>query len=266
MILGNSEVSRHSIDAINRCIFKRVTALTLNQTESQTRRIWFVLDELTDAGKLDGLIPLAKKGRSKGACLLVAFQSVSGLRAEQLYGNHGADELLGQIGNRFVGRLECVTTAEYVSQLIGDQERTEVSRSVTSARESSSTTSYSPQVRRAVLPSEFLDLSPCNRANGLHGLGISRIAGVYHAHLPGRELFEEDLIPPAPDVPAFVPRDAHQQILQPWTAERAQAFGVVARPSTQHGRVPADRPKPRPFPSDDPLKGLFDDRCTRPES
>src|SRR5262249_3749671 len=34
LVLGNSEISRTAIDAINRCMFKRASDITLSQTES----------------------------------------------------------------------------------------------------------------------------------------------------------------------------------------------------------------------------------------
>ena len=104
------------------CIFKRASDVTLNKKESLTSRTWFYLDELADAGKLNGLVSLAKKGRSKGACLVIAFQSISGLRDDSLYGQCGCDELLGQIGTRFAGRLKCISTADYVSNLLIDRQ------------------------------------------------------------------------------------------------------------------------------------------------
>jgi Type IV secretion-system coupling protein DNA-binding domain len=40
-----------------------------------------VIDEVSEAGKLSGLGPLAKKGRSKGAAVVLALQSIEGLMA-----------------------------------------------------------------------------------------------------------------------------------------------------------------------------------------
>jgi len=114
---------RTAIETINRCISKRVCDLVLNQPDSNTRRTWFVLDEVSEAGKLDGLVSIMKRGRSKGAAAVLAFQSVSGLRNPTLYGPYLADEILGQVGNRFFGRIECVATAEWASSLFADQER-----------------------------------------------------------------------------------------------------------------------------------------------
>ncbi len=266
LVLGNSEVSRSSIDSINRCIFKRASDVTLDQSESKTRRTWFVLDELADAGKLPGLISLAKKGRSKGACIALAFQSISGLRDQSLYGKYGTDELMGQIGTRFIGRLECVSTAEYISQLIGEQEYVAESTSYTSAKESSTTRNYSVQVRKAVLPGTLLDLKPCSQKNGLTGFCITRSLGTFRTHIDGNQLFDVDLGSINESVPAFDPRPAIQQILQPWTEDEATKFGVDL-----HFRIPRKTPTTKPEaspkkrrsksktnPIADPLEGLFE--------
>ena len=271
LVLGNTEVSRHSIDSINRCIFKRASDVTLNKEESLTSRTWFFLDELADAGKLSGLISLAKKGRSKGACLVIAFQSVSGLRDESLYGQCGCDELLGQIGTRFVGRLECISTADYVSNLIGEQKFVEKSYSYTSSKENSSTVSYSTQVRKAVLPSTLLDIMPCSLSNGLSGYCITRSVGTFKTKIDGKWLFNEQLKPADESVPAFIPRPAMNQILEPWTEDEARRFGVdihwkpkkkaaAAIASSESGEEPVKRKKRRVKATipDDPLKELFE--------
>ena len=58
LVLGNHETSKHAINTINRCIFKRACDLTINLTESRSRRNWFIVDELAEIGRLDGLLPL----------------------------------------------------------------------------------------------------------------------------------------------------------------------------------------------------------------
>lgn len=226
LLLGNSEVSRHAIDSVNRTIFKRVSDVILDKPESHKSRTWVFLDELADAGKLPGLVSLAKKGRSKGACIAIAYQSISGLKDESHYGQFQCDELLGQIGTRFIGRLECVPTAEYASNLVGEQKFIEKSWSYTSARESSSTTTYSTQVRKAILPSTFLSIKPCSRTNGLTGYYVTRSVGTFKTTIPGSWLFDELLTPPDPNVAAFEPRDSRHQILEPWTEDEARKFGV----------------------------------------
>lgn len=254
-VLGNSEVSRVPIQTLNRCMFKRACDLTLSEPESTTRRNWFIVDELSDSGKLDGLVSLAKKGRSKGACLAVAFQSVAGLRDAQLYGPHFTEEILAQFGHKFIGRVECAASAEWASLLVGDQEIEQQTRSETSsAQGSSSTRNYQKVVRRGLLPSEFMDFPPCDRRNGLTGISFVPGIGVFRDHQPGKELFDIDLLPPAADVPAFVPRPVNDQYLRPWPPERAALFGI------QEQRPQSPRPRVEPDPTSrqhDALDDLF---------
>ena len=75
LVLGNDESARAAIDPINQALFKRAVELTLSRPErspqerqSGANQLWFFLDEIREAGRLDGLGRLLTKGRSKGAC------------------------------------------------------------------------------------------------------------------------------------------------------------------------------------------------------
>jgi hypothetical protein len=222
LILGNSETSRTAIQTINRCMFKRAVDICLHQSESFTRRTWLVIDELAEAGNLThALISALKRGRSKGICAALAFQSVSGIRDPKLYGPYFSDEILGLIANRFIGRLECPVTAEFISKLFGDQEVDGVSTSRTSSQHGGTfTESHQRVIRRAVLPGELMSLPSCNRCNGLSGYYIVRSLGAYPAQLPGDSLFDADLAAPQADVPEIIPRPVSAQYLAPWTSAR----------------------------------------------
>lgn len=244
LLLGNSETSRHPIDALNRCIFKRASDLALNQSESWTRRTWFCIDELSEAGKLEGLVSLAKKGRSKGACLIIAFQSVAGLRENSLYGPQLTAEILGQIGHRFIGRLECPETAEWASQLFGDQEVRQITVSKTFSQSNSTTQNEQFITRRAVLPSEFMSLLPCDELNGLTAYYLSRVTGAYSANIAGDQLFGSELVRRADDVPDFIPRPSEVQYLEPWTKEKSTQFAPL-RSKRRPARATVTRKKER---------------------
>jgi len=253
-ILGSSHVGRTPLATLARCMFKRAADITLDQSESTTRRNWFVVDELSDAGKLDGLVSLAKMGRSKGACLVVAFQSIDGLRDAQLYGPQFSEEFLAQIANRFIGRVESAASAEWASQLIGDQEIDQATSSQTTSKDGTShSVSRQRSVRRAVLPSEFLSIPLTHRRNGLSGLFFVPEIGVFRDRIDGPELFDRLLLPPA-DIPAFIPRPVDCQFLRPWTPERAAHFGI---PEKRPSRSPESTQQPRPTVERDELDDLF---------
>jgi hypothetical protein len=245
LVLGNSETSRTAIDAINRCMFKRASDIILQQNETLLPRTWFVLDELSEAGRLDGLVSLLKKGRSKGASVTLSFQSISGLRDSRMYGSYFTDEILGQIGNRFFGHLECPETAEWASKLFGDQEIEQYTTSQTKSKSGNSTTKNQQIVtRRVLLPAEFLMIPPCDLDNGLSGYFLTRSQGCFHANLPGDALFKGMLIPPAPGVPEYVPRAIDAQYLAPWTDQQRLIFGAVNPSKAQNLQKPRER-KPR---------------------
>lgn len=174
LILGNDEAQRTALDKMNQVIFKRLTELTLRKPEEGAGgTTHFVLDEIREAGKLDGLHQLLTKGRSKGAAVLIAFQDIEGMR--EVYGHQVANELTSQCGNKVF--LRCSgKTAEWASEHFGDQEvieyRTNTSSGTSSGSGSTDFIHHSSQkgkskgeskvetirTKKAVLPAEFADL------------------------------------------------------------------------------------------------------------
>ena len=102
LLLGNDEATRTALDAINQVIFRRVSELILNQSESETRRTWVFLDEVREMGHLEGLSRLLTKGRSKGCSIVLGFQDIEGLR--DVYGQKIAAEITGQCSNKAILR------------------------------------------------------------------------------------------------------------------------------------------------------------------
>lgn len=259
VILGNSEVSRAAIDNINRCILKAAAVEVLNGPETRTSSTWFFLDEISESGKHDILISLAKKGRSKGAKIFLAVQSIAGLRNPKLYGPELTDDLLGQIGTRFIGRLECLATAEYLSKLLGEKRDMQASYSYTSGEKPTSTTSYTEQIRKNVLPSKLMNIPFVSDETGITGYVMSPRYGAFRTRLDAHETFNHSLFPLGDS--AFVARTAHQQILQPWTPDRAAYFGVdLHKPFELKGflkSVDSNLPKELPKLGEDPMNSLF---------
>ncbi|MBI3411397.1 MAG: type IV secretion system DNA-binding domain-containing protein [Planctomycetes bacterium] len=231
LVLGNDESLRAPLDAVNRVIFQRLTELVLAQSESKTRRSWFFLDEVKEAGRLDGLSRLITKGRSKGVRVVLGFQDIKGLR--EVYGENAADELAGMCSNKAILRLDSEATAAWGAQLIGEAEQIEITRSHTQARESSNTTTEQIQTRSAVLASQILRLSIPE--NGLfHGYYITPAIGVY----PGRVFFRPLLLDPGKE-PNFEKREPEEQYLPPWDGEDNERFPGFP----DSGPSPAAKPK-----------------------
>lgn len=258
LVLGNYETGKRAINIVNRCIFKRACDVILNQPDSVSRKTHFILDELSEMGHLDGLLSLAKKGRSKGACLFIAFQSVSGLKDKNLYGSELTEEILDQIGSFAIGRVG-PDTAKWCSTLIGDEEISQFTESTTATEPTfgnggskSKTRNQQIVTRPAILPSELQSIPPCNIENGLTAIYLLRTEpSAVEATMDGCDLFENDLIPPASDVANFEPRDWQCELLEPWTQEQADLFAPKPPQKTSRSlRRPNDSAKQQPNPLD----------------
>lgn len=174
LVLGSHEASRSALDAINRVLFKRLTELILAQptpTADIPSRTWVFFDEVREAGKLDGLSRLLNQGRSKGACVVLGFQDIEGMR--EVYGPYVANELIGQCGNKALLRVDSPEMAEWASNLAGTKEAMEEGASVFFGFKRMVQGSVSQyRERKLLLPSELMGFRPTSRQNGLTGYYI----------------------------------------------------------------------------------------------
>ena len=227
LVLGNDEQARTALDAINQVIFKRLSELILAQTESETRRTWIFLDELRQAGPLNGLSALLTKGRSKGTCVVLGFQDIEGLR--DVYGTQVANEIAGQCANKAILRSDSAITAEWASALFGRSEVVELHQSVMHSVEKATQLSQDEryQKREVVLASEIMNLRPTNRVDGMQGFFITPHVGVYCAHRTGKEIGAE-LVPVNPAIPNLIPRDEADQYLTEYCEDVAPEPAALA--------------------------------------
>jgi hypothetical protein len=242
LVLGCEEAVRAPLDAINRAIFQRAVELILAQPDSPARRTFVFLDEVREAGELAGLRSLLNKGRSKGACVVLGFQSVEGLWEE--YGRDAAEEIAGEASHKAFLRTESPETAAWQSRVVGEFEQLELKKNQPPGGGPPSLTEDVTR-RASVLPSEFTDLPVTNRANGLTGYFVSPVTGAYRHTIPAAEL-DARLIPPDRSVPDYLPRPDGHQYLRPWDADDRARLGLGhPPPSTQ---PPGSQPPPAPQP------------------
>lgn len=195
LVLGIDESVRQQLDALNKLIFKRVTELLLQQSDSDTRKTWIFIDEAREAGKLDGLSSLLTRGRSKGVCVALGFQDIEGLRS--VYGSKVAHEILGQCGNSIVLRTEGQETAEWAAKLFGVREvssKRKVSNYSGGTGMVSGKKGYSlsadKSIKKNVLPSDIMSITPPRPEVGLWGFAKVRGVGIFSFHIPGKRLAE----------------------------------------------------------------------------
>ena len=152
-------------------------ALAVNETlslePSDTRKVWFVVDELDALGKIDGLKDALVRIRKFGGRVVLGFQSISQLQA--VYGDNEANTIIENCGNKLILRCDGGNnggTAEFASRMIGDREieitSISVSNSTSSSKQggsndsSSKSWSKSERVERTVLASEISQVPDLN--------------------------------------------------------------------------------------------------------
>ena len=238
LVLGNDEETRSAVDAINQVIFKRVTEIILNQSESFTRRTWILLDELKEAGELPGLASLLSKGRSKGACVVIGFQDIEGLSAA-MKDTRLAHEVAGLCANKAILRLDSAETAKWASNQFGEQEIEQKKVSVGSGtsdrggiskktHSNSTSESWINIKRQAVMPAEFLDMSPVEKSGSLHGYYIIPSIGSYYAgiRMSGENSILSGLKPLDSETPGYLERDKEEQFLRVWDEADFERLGL----------------------------------------
>jgi len=127
-----------------------------------TRRLWFVVDELDALGQIDGLKDALARLRKFGGRCVLGFQSIA--QVSSTYGQGDAHTIVENCGNTLILRCSASEgggTARFASQLIGEREvlRSTVSRSRRDTEFLGSTSrSEHFNVEPAVLPSQIEQL------------------------------------------------------------------------------------------------------------
>jgi type IV secretory pathway TraG/TraD family ATPase VirD4 len=223
LILGNDPVLRESLWPINAVLLKALTNEILRRPDTREPRTWFVLDEVRAMERLDCIHDLLNRGRSKGASVLLGIQSIEGLF--EVYGEHGANDILGQCANKAFLRAGSHSTAEWAERHFNKVRQMETSYSES---QSSTDRTYSQQhalhERSMFLASFFLDL-PFPQPGGPYTLVCD--VPCLRETLIVRRWFDDVLSlcrAPTSTVAVDPRTDADSQSLAPWTEEEEEQF------------------------------------------
>lgn len=243
LVLGNDEAARAAVDPINRALFQRVSELTLARPEGEPSQTWFFLDEVREARRLDSLNSLLLKGRSKGACVVLSFQDIEGLR--EVYGDHLANEIVANCNNIALLRTNSAETAEWAAQMFGrfkvvDTDRT---RGLTGMEMTSSQTtrlSDSP----VVFSGDLLYLPLPTENNPLAGYfrKSSSISEEPHLYKLKSSEVDERRIKGAGD--SLKPVAKGDLLLEPWGEVDYRRLGIQPTDPSSGGPLPVPR-RPR---------------------
>ncbi|MGE0414903.1 MAG: type IV secretion system DNA-binding domain-containing protein [Verrucomicrobiales bacterium] len=272
LILGSDPGFDTILVDLNRAIFRRLTELVRKQSEvkPRDRQTWFFIDELRNAGHLSDLDKFLVEGRSKGACLVLGFQDIEGLRDN--YGEKGANEIVGACANKVFLHNGDQMTIKYATEHFKSQDilETRVSQShsegsSSSAGGGSSNTqqghSVSRQrVTRPVVSEGLLKALPKPKkgSRGIAGYCDTACVGTefpYRMELTP-EFLEKVLPHPDESIPNLIPRESAELLLPDWTADDLRRLGLESiapvllktHPQNSHERQQPKPAEPKPEP------------------
>lgn len=225
LLLGVDATARTALDAINEIVFRVLVEEIDAQQDSETRRTWVWIDEARLSGPLlrGEMLPyLAVKGRSRGACLVLAFQDIEGFR--EAAGVKIAHELIAQCSHKALLRLETDESAAWGAKLLGQYEVLEHMRSTPANLLSSGSKTEQLSRRDAVLASEFYTIPPTNRRNGLTGYFVSPEFGVLRGWISPDDVAE---IVSSSGSGQFIARGEGDQALSAWSDNDLLRLGLV---------------------------------------
>lgn len=226
LLLGANATTRTSLDAINEQVFRVFVEEVDVQSNSKTRRTWVWMDEARLSGSIvskPDLLPfLAVKGRSRGVCLVVAFQDMEGLR--EVAGERVANELVAQLSNKALLRAESDGTATWSSRQIGQAEVLEHHTSDSSGFRQS--ISAQRVVRDAVLPSEFFNIPPSSPENGVTGYFLSPHFGAQRVTIPGKDIEQVVVSEEVEELYSITIQPESAQWLAKWSPKDRERLGL----------------------------------------
>ena len=230
LILGSDPTFDEILQPLNRAIFKRLVEVVRRQPEvarNEVRNSWFIIDELRNAGNLEDLDKLLVEGRSKGACVVLGFQDLPGLREE--FGDKRADEILGACANKVFLQNGEGTTIDYATRHFKNQEIMETRVSYTNnstsgtGSQDSSSQGYSVGQHRVTRPVVHGGLlkslpKPSHGREGLAGYCDTAAAGTLYPYRMelSPQFLAENLPIPDDATPGFVPRPTSHLDLPEW--------------------------------------------------
>ena len=283
LVLGNDEASRACMDPINRALFKRISELTISRRESSDaekrtgdNQTWFILDEIKEAGRLDGLSSLLTKGRSKGASIVLAFQDIEGLR--HVYGEKIANELTSQCNNAAFLRITSPATSQWAADSFGSKLRTAQSRgmSLGSDGQPNMSNDTHEEERPLLYTADLMELPLPTKKRGV--FGFYRMAGIpiksrrdtFAVWKPKMAKKPKGAPESHPSLSAFIARPVEDQYLMPWDESDFERLGFPsgvpplgpsAKPVTPkvedlmrdflNSKPAQDEAEPKPKPQDD---------------
>ena len=157
------EISRGYVEGIFSVLGGLVNSVEMD--DDPKRKVWIVLDELPQCGKIP-ILPLFSVGRSRGVRCVAACQDLSQL--EEVHGRESVRSLVSMTGSILVGQMSQGDTAESLAKALGSREVERRNESHSFGRDGSQSVSFAREDLALYKPSELgsrLGLDP--KRNGV---------------------------------------------------------------------------------------------------
>ena len=246
LVLGNDPVLRDSIWPLNAILLKALVNEILRGPDTLQPSHWFVLDEFRAMERVECIHDLLNRGRSKGASVLLGIQSVEGLI--DVYGEHGANDILSLCSNKMFLRAGGPKTAEWAENFFSKIRRVEDTTSESSGSGGSSVSvQHGLQERALFMASFFLNLP--FPGVGKPYVAVCDVPALQEAVVVRRSF--DDVLSwchPAEDIPNVVPRDSgDDQTLWPWSKKEERRFTKAKQSKKQRSKKKGHSVKQKPL-------------------
>lgn len=234
LVLGSRPRREGVVRLANSLFMQRAIELVVDREEGREHDLsWFFLDELREAGRFPKLSLLLNQGRSKGARVVIGYQDHSGMTG--LLGEHAAEELASQCGNKAILNLASATSMQWASDLCSKEPQARTTHTYTD--EGAHSTSTTLDYVEAVPPIRFKELPlASNHGGAITAYFVQSEHPTFLGHMTAAEV-DEAMPPkrPAADLPpAFLDRPIEHQERRPWDDADFRRLGLTP--------VPADGP------------------------
>jgi hypothetical protein len=106
------ELTRGYVQSVISMLAGRINSSEIG--ESKDRRIWMILDEFPQLGKLESFGSILEVGRSKGVCVVLGAQDIA--QIQDIYGQYAGKTWSSLVGTQIVVRINAGETAQYISK------------------------------------------------------------------------------------------------------------------------------------------------------
>jgi hypothetical protein len=252
LVLGFDAELKDALWPANRVILNAITQKILNQPDSKRQpRFWFLLDEFPAMRDIEFVSDLMNRGRSKGACVLLGAQTLSGLHA--IYGKPRTEEILGDCTFKTFLQSSDPATAEWMSNVVGTIRYWEDDHSENDNGEGSATTKI--QERRALNDSVFKFMPRADSGGEFHAVHVTPKGPIYTRSWAEDVFAMRWKVPERNGYDSSIERrnEVEDQYLDPWTLDESE---WILGSRQEEPPSPPKLPKPeaftpRPFPETD---------------